>query len=97
MNDRAREALVEASLKGVNQIKRAYKTDKGQCALGVLLEKTGWYEEFWIPCVASEMIRSEFEMSNKELKDIVYANDVLGWDFLTIARKIGTQEETQEA
>jgi hypothetical protein len=97
MNDRAREALVAASLKGVSQIRWAYRTDQGQCALGVLLEKTGWYELDQIPCVASEMIRKEFDMRPEEFSEITHANDVLGWDFLTIARKIGTQEEVQEA
>jgi hypothetical protein len=32
-------------------------------------------------------------ITKAEAREVLHANDNLGWDFLTIARKIGNQEE----
>lgn len=86
MNDRAREALVAAALSGVKQIKGAFADDDGgRCALGVLID--AWQKDNALP------IDEWAEISAGDAKLIQDANDILEWDFLTIARKIGVKEE----
>jgi hypothetical protein len=90
MNDRVREALVTAALNGTKQIKGAYKDRHGgRCALGVIMEHAGLEFGFTIhPTDAWHKIG----LTPDEFFSIQRANDNLGWDFLIIARKIGTPE-----
>ena len=94
MNERARNALISASMAGVKQIKGSLRdTEGGMCALGVMREAAGvnfsiilnWNEYCYLLKWA--------EMDGEEFDLIAEANDILEWDFLTIARKIGVKEE----
>ena len=99
MNERAQEALVEAALRGVPQIKGHYMLDDSRCAVGVLYDATRKETglkgaRYDVPCGPlpdnlSELVIKWAEMTQEELRDMICANDDLGWDFLTIARKIG--------
>lgn len=88
MNDRAREALVAAALNGVKQIRYGWRDDHGGfCALGVLMEDCkGWH------LFSVEHLDKEYGLTKNEREVILRANDVLGWDFLTIARKFGNND-----
>ena len=88
MNDNARAVLIDAAMRGVKQIKGWYHDDAGgRCAIGVLCEAAG---TDW-GCIPGSL----FDLSLDEAVQIMRANDDLGWDFLTIARKIGVPEETK--
>ena len=103
MNDRAREILATAGLQGHPQIRKTWHTDKGECALGVLHLACHATREEALQCYNARQnnheynnfseIREMFDLSWPELRQIWTANDN-GWDFLTIARKIGVPEET---
>jgi len=96
VNDKAREALVQAALQGTRQITGAFRDDDdGRCALGVLYDAMG--VEFPTVCMSVELREQlciTYDISNDEGSDIVNANDILKWDFLTIARKIGNIDES---
>ena len=82
MNDRAREVLVAAALNNVRQIRWEERDkDGGRCAIGVLVDAANGCS-----------LATIFDVSREDWGNIVYANDKLGWDFLTIARKIGVKE-----
>ena len=96
MNDKAREALVAAALSGVKQIKFALQdSDGGRCANGVLMEACTGVAPHQINWTTFNPSRfwEWGGLSLKEEDEIVHANNVLGWDFLTIARKIGVNDE----
>ena len=105
MNERAREVLVKAALDGVKQVRGSYVTGTAMCALGVLAhalcgnadvvqvgeqefsEATGI--SFAISaqeCPACGKVRSS------EFALIYHLNDEHELDFLTIARKVGTED-----
>jgi len=96
MNDLARQVLVKAALDGVKQAKGVFRdNDGGLCAWGALFEgmSCSWLEMngHWtasLPC--DPMLH--YDISQEESRDIVDANDKKGWDFLTIARKIGNKD-----
>ena len=100
MNDRAREALIAAALSGVKQIKgRVHDGQGGHCALGVLhLAVHGGNELLALKCHPTlcgfEHFGAFFELDQCEQTEIIQRNDTDGWDFLTIARKIGVPEES---
>jgi len=53
--------------------------------------------EFPTVCMSVELREQlciTYDISNDEGSDIVNANDILKWDFLTIARKIGNIDES---
>lgn len=80
MNTRGRDALVQAALNGIRQLRdgRVTDNDGGRCALGVLCD----YGEY----------PRDFMVTHAEATGIIHANDVLGWDFLTIAQKFHNPE-----
>jgi hypothetical protein len=85
MNDRAREVLVQAALSGVRQIKgRASDGRGGYCAVGVLKLYHRDKTQYWTHA---------YDISDEEWGEIIRANDNLGWDFITIARKVGVKDE----
>ena len=98
MNDKAREILVSAALNGTPQIKyRLADDDGGRCAMGVLMEacdreiflsvrRFKWHTAF------DMRVMGEYDIDGDEWREIATANNN-GWDFLTIARKIGNPEE----
>ena len=88
--------LVQAALSGVPQVKREFRDDAdGRCALGVLMDSLGlqFGRILGVEPGAWNALEKAFDISIQEQRDISVANDNLGWDFLTIARKIGNPEE----
>jgi len=103
MNDLAREVLVKAALDGVRQAKGTYRTKNGAlCAFGVLFEAMDcqWLESpngGYVAFIAGTgTVMSRYDISQEEAQEIIEANDKKGWDFLTIARKIGNKETETE-
>lgn len=98
MNDRAREALVAAALQGVRQIKGKLHDGKGgHCAYGIIhLDLHQGNEQAALECVGQLTGAPHCKLRVEYLADfeIVAANDTRGWDFLTIARKCGNEEES---
>jgi hypothetical protein len=94
MNERAREALVAAALSGRSQIKRRMHDEfGGACAAGVLFENvTGERHQAFTQYKEFRKVLEELDISERELTRIWHANDIHGWDFLTIARKIGNDD-----
>lgn len=94
MNERAREALIQAALKGVPQIKGKLHDGKGgHCAFGIIhLDLHQGDELAALLCIGPRTGAPRCDdLREAYLQDteIVKANDDLGWDFLTIARKCG--------
>ena len=99
MNDRAREVLIDAALKGQKQIKGQLHDGKGGvCAMGALhltlhdgdhLAAHACYRKGSPDCWFSAVWQA-FDLAG-EVAEIEIANDLHGWDFLTIARKIGVE------
>lgn len=88
MNDRAREALVAAALKGTKQIRGSLQDfTGGVCALGVFFScLPNTFSAPW-----SEM-EAWADLEPGEDTEIARRNDLDGWDFLTIARKVGVPD-----
>jgi len=81
MNDWAREQLVQAQLAGVKQIKGYIRDNQGgYCAMGWISER-----QWRVQLVTGKYQPSD--ITAKEASEIMTANDLRGWDFLTIARK----------
>lgn len=114
MNELGADALVEASQRGIPQVRMA-SIRNGYCALAALhLAAHGWSHDLLSQChdadveEASNPFRTAGEVwgssngrlhvlqfgidSYDDLAELVRANDVLGWDFLTIARKLGCSD-----
>lgn len=94
MNDCARDVLVEAQLRGARQIRIQYHNSKGgYCAYGILHLKA--HGDNLLKAQKCSDIRTcmktkkLFGLSQEEIVEILYRNDVLLQDFLTIARKTG--------
>jgi hypothetical protein len=94
MNDRAREALVAAALSGIPQTRGEYYNHHGgRCAMGVLLDVVDyWNGPLMAQMDARECLYKNFAIGAREHEQIRVANDSKGWDFLTIARKIGVTD-----
>ena len=98
MNDVARDILVEAALKGVKQARGCFRDGNGSfCAMGVLYQKLadmdlGTWDEEGFDTWRADAVERTFGVTPLEQAAIVRANDVLNWDFLTIARKIGVND-----
>jgi hypothetical protein len=96
MNELAREALVTAALKGVPQIKGHYRDlngGPGRCAMGVIYENAGLlFSNQNVDKSANFVLLDKYGITLEDWQDIVDANDDKGWDFLTIARKIGNDD-----
>ena len=93
MNDRARDVLVNAAMVGVTQICGQLQAPLGNgrvgyCALGWLWHQLGETEEF------ADVYG--FLPHSAESRAIIKANDYDKWDFLTIARKVGNEDEGGE-
>ena len=103
MNEKARDALVAAALRGHSQVRGALHADlahDGDCALGVLhIAHHGGNRLAAVACWAggrgcSPAFGRAWGICAEEHNEIIHANDNLGWDFLTIARKccLGPEE-----
>ncbi len=93
MNERAREALVAAALKGVRQIKGSLSDGAdGRCALGVLAESVFGECRGAQNDAEADQIWKVLGINRDIEGQIMNANDYLGWDFLTIARKMGNDD-----
>ena len=89
MNDKAREALDQAALTGVKQIRFQMDSPSGgRCAMGVLYESIGITLGTTVSLGKMKRARKTLGLTDSDIMDIIEANDRLGWDFLTIARKI---------
>ena len=107
MNERAREILVEAAMRGIQQAKGTFHTpDNQHCALGALhLSLHGWDAEKAYVCVNnshatgwsttphSKELFVAFDITQDEACKIAVTNDVYEWDFIHIARKFGVEHE----
>ncbi len=99
MNDEAREVLVAAALRGHKQARGAlHDVPEGECALGVLHLAVHPTRDRAMVCAAlggghCEEMERRFAIGYFEAMAIASANDEEGWDFLTIARKIGVKED----
>lgn len=100
MNERARWALVRTALDGKPQGRFALHSATGDCALGVIHrdahESCG---EDPMTCTYHDPYACAIswgELSYQEMHQITAANDIDGWDFLTIARKIGLKENEHD-
>jgi hypothetical protein len=99
MNEEARELLVQAALEGRKQIKYAmHDGEGGSCAVGILHEALHATYADAVACMEEHrscwyQAERRFGINLSESTDIVGANDDKGWDFLTIARKVGRDEE----
>ena len=99
VNERAREALVRAALDGHKQGRKSFHLQDGSdCAMGVLhIAQHGWNRSKAVVCRNRRgtdpwrKVEKWAGMTSKESAQVFTAND-RGWDFLTIARKIGTPE-----
>jgi hypothetical protein len=98
MNDEAREVLVAAALRGHRQITgrtHDQHANEGECAMGVLHlrfhETRAEAVRCWLGQAASHPWWGRFRLEAGEIQMIAHRNDN-GWDFLTIARKVGTGE-----
>jgi hypothetical protein len=101
VNELGREKLVAAALKGVKQIKGDYYRDGGFCAMGVLgvdnpndaRDEFAVCDEYGIDYRAVGRVCEVCqERVGTELCLIIHLNDYHDMDFLTIARKVGTNE-----
>lgn len=102
MNDRAREVLVAAALAGHRQIKyfMHFPGDLGDCALGVLHLALHQTRKEACDCMSTRgkstrELQEAYALTRKDYGDITEANDDLGWDLLTIARKVGVTNEAE--
>ncbi len=78
MNDNGTGALVAAALADAPQIRGAMRTARGRCAFTVIVDAAA---------AAGQTAQRWADLSDQECREIVVANDVHRWDFLTIARK----------
>jgi hypothetical protein len=101
MNEKGAEALVEAAMRGIRQVRQRFQTDRGEvCAMGALhLARHGWDLGAAWECVLNAPLVHvaflpcgfvhEYGVADGAARlDLIYANDTEGWDFLTIARKL---------
>ena len=104
MNDEAREVLVAAGLRGHEQAQGRLhsRVREADCALGVLhltmhqnrrealacssLGILGW-SAMQDPCL--DTLLQRYAITSQDEHEIIRRNDEDGWDFLTIARKVG--------
>jgi hypothetical protein len=95
MNERAAAALVEAAMSGVRQIRGSLlDDDHGRCAGAVIIEAAVGtkrlieerYGRDW-----DEVLRWA-DMTTGEWVAMVGKNNLEGWDFLAISRKLGPSE-----
>lgn len=100
MNDKAREVLVAAALRGHKQAAQLHRLhEEADCAIGLLHTAIHgsrlaavecWHHRSDAGCI----IRTQhhFGISEAEGREIRDRNDA-GDDFLTIARKVGREDE----
>lgn len=101
MNDKARELLIKAALDGVPQVHGTLFSGEGRCAMGVIIEGLGLKEKWYVMKETPPMLRDstvfwrevfkEAGMNPYEHGRVVEMNDSDGFDFLTIARKLGNE------
>jgi hypothetical protein len=103
MNDEARDLLIAAHMRGHKQARRVFHDrDGGECPLGLLHVVVHGGQSQAIECIRNhphlhpnqgmDCVRrlcERFEISKEDWHDIIEATDGKGWDYLTIARKIG--------
>lgn len=92
MNDRARDALAQAALNGTPQVRYVLSDGAGgRCAMGVLNEAATGAP--WWPLNRWDFLRDTYDIGPNDAEEIVTRNNIDGWDFLTISRKVGVKEE----
>ena len=93
MNERAVEVLVKAAMDGVRQIRgEMTDPDGGRCALGALgfTNTSSFAIALMYGMSFAPMMCPECSVAfSDEIGLIAHLNDFHGWDFLTIARKLG--------
>ena len=92
MNERGVAALVSAAMRGVPQIRGAFRNGEGRCVLGVL------HDALPAPLVSAtayfglalfSVCRDCEELFASEYCLLPHLNDRHRWDFLKIARTLG--------
>jgi len=102
LTDEARDALVDAALRGVEQCFGKARDAEARCAMGAITEALngipGWtdrlrYRIFLpddvIECPADGLYGPCWRRFPRSAPILVHLNDFHHWDFLTIARKLG--------
>ena len=94
MNERGKSALINAQLRGVRQIKgRLFDGEGGMCAGGVLCVEAGMCDQVGRWVIGENPNRRGylvglFALDRSELEEMVNMNNVLGYDFIKIAREL---------
>ena len=96
MNERGKGALINAQLRGVRQIKgRLFDGEGGMCAGGVLCVEAGMYDQVgrWVKGFTNRRdspgaVAGLFALDRSEWEEMVNMNNVLGYDFIKIAREL---------
>lgn len=84
--------MVAAVLKGTKQIKGLLTDGEGGfCAMGVICEAAVGRAQITFGEYAS--VKMWAQITEREWAEIVQRNNVDGWDFLMIARKVGVPDE----
>lgn len=96
MNERGKQALVNAQMRGVRQLRgRLYDGEGGFCAGGVLLEAMGLMDrDGWIGSLPNGTTLSVFQvfgLDEHEWERMVTMNNA-GADFIKIARELPDSE-----
>lgn len=102
MNQRGQDHLVQAALRGIKQARGAFHIGKEVCAMGAIhLGEHNWDWEDAVKCsqITTMLVKLPCQFTQKNGLDkktrgaLIDANDKAGWDFLTIARKLGQSGE----
>lgn len=94
MNNRGRQALIDAQMRGVRQVKFNLYWDGGFCAGGVLLLDGGFLDMYgrmlrnWV----AKDVHKMFSMTHDEWTHMVHMNNVKGYDFIKIANELPDTE-----
>ena len=98
MNDKAREVLVAAALRGHKQVQGDMHLNKGECAIGVLHlayhnTRVGAVRCWLHGRMGLHDWEAQYGLDSDGMMEVIRRNDQDGWDFLTIARKVGREDE----
>ena len=93
MNERGKSALINAQLRGVRQIKgRLFDGEGGMCAGGVLCVEAGMCDQVGRWVIGENNSRDYlvvvFALDRSEWQEMIRMNNVLGYDFIKIAREL---------
>jgi hypothetical protein len=106
MNERGRDALIQAALAGRPQaIGHIYDRQHGHCALGILADDAGLLDKMMPDLVSIASLATIYDLAGLrpcptgcgyraiEVDLIAHLNDQHHWDFLSIAHKLGPEVE----